>query len=72
MQAYIERMIEERDALSVKIAKAEAYVQEHEEPHMRYAMTLLSQQILLMKAYENVLQLRIDYATWGEEDTTPA
>lgn len=72
MQAYIERMIEERNALSVKIAKAEAYVQEHEEPHMCYAMTLLSQQILLMKAYENVLQLRIDYVTWGEEDTTSA
>ncbi len=60
-------MIEERDALSEKIAKAEAYVQEHAEPHMHYSMTLLSQQVLIMKAYENVLQLRIDYATRGTE-----
>lgn len=60
-KSYIERMIEERNALSEKIAKAEAYVQKHEESRMSYSMTLLSQQILIMKAYENVLQLRIEH-----------
>ncbi len=62
MEDYVIRMIEERNALNEKITKAEKYVQEHEEPTMSYSMTLLCQQILIMKAYENVLQLRIDDA----------
>lgn len=57
----IGRMMEERDALSEKIANAENYVKEHEELSKSCSMVLLSQQILFMKAYENVLQMCVEH-----------
>lgn len=57
----VQNLILERDMLSTRIAKAEKYLSEHEAPELSYELSLLSQQILIMKAYYNVLQLRIEY-----------
>lgn len=70
MEDFVVRMIKERDDLSEKIAKAQKYLEAHEiwtSDEMRQAMMLLEQQVLLMRAYENILQLRIDLATKDEE-----
>lgn len=70
MEDFVVRMIKERDDLSEKIAKAQKYLEDHEiwtSDEMRHAMMLLEQQVLLMRAYENVLQLRIDLATKDDE-----
>lgn len=70
MEDFVVRVIKERDDLSEKIAKAQKYLEDHEiwtSDEMRQAMMLLEQQVLLMRAYENILQLRIDLATKDEE-----
>lgn len=64
MENYVTRMIEERDALSEKIVKAEKGAREIEMTEM--SRSLLYAQISAMKAYRDILHSRLLLAAGGE------
>lgn len=62
MSNYIERMINERDSLQVKINKAEKVISNNLFELNTRQISLLNEQITYMKKYLNILTIRI-----GEE-----
>ncbi len=61
MQKYIERMIEEKKELAGKINRASKAVENPPFGSDKYGLSLLSEQIEIMKSYEQKLEERIEY-----------
>lgn len=61
MQKYIERMIEEKNVLSGKINRAENAILNPPYGSDKHGLSLLAEQIKVMKSYEGILQERIEY-----------
>lgn len=61
MQKYIERMITEKNDLSGKIKRAEAAILNPPYGSDKHGLSLLAEQIEIMKSYEDILQERIEY-----------
>ena len=61
MQKYIERMITEKNDLSGKIKRAESAVLNPPYGSDKHGLSLLAEQIEIMKSYEQKLEERIEY-----------
>lgn len=61
MQKYIERMITEKNDLSGKIKRAENAVLNPPFGSDKHGLSLLAEQIEIMKSYEQKLEERIEY-----------
>ena len=61
MQKYIERMIEEKKELAGKINRASKAVENPPFGSDKHGLTLLAEQIEIMKSYEQKLEERIEY-----------
>lgn len=61
MQKYIERMIEEKKELAGKINRASKAVENPPFGSDKHGLSLLAEQIEIMKSYEQKLEERIEY-----------
>lgn len=61
MQKYIERMIEEKKELAGKINRASKAVENPPFGSDKHGLSLLAEQIEIMKSYELKLEERIEY-----------
>lgn len=61
MQKYIERMIEEKKELAGKINRASKVVENPPFGSDKHGLSLLAEQIEIMKSYEQKLEERIEY-----------